>query len=156
MPPFRNILRYKKEFPSIMTHSPEEFLEEISRVSKKYSDIIIIPGCTTSAYYYWTGSPLKKTLTAHEYDRRIIIANFDQVDDYPLIPNLANKLSFKYTKRLLPGLMVFLVPLFLGFVLLRWKGFFRLMALILIIFSILAIVDFNPFRSSLFSPYNTT
>jgi hypothetical protein len=27
------------------------------------------------------------------------------------------------------------------------------MALILIIFSILAIVDFNPFRSSLFSPY---
>lgn len=153
VPPFRNILRYKKEFPSIMTHGPEEFLEEISRVSRKYPDIIIIPGCTISAYYYWTGSLLKKTLTAHEYDRKIIIANFDQVDDYALIPNLANELSFKYTKRLLPGLMVFLVPLFIGFVLLRWKGFFRLIALILIIFSILAIVDFNPFRSSLFSPY---
>ena len=95
-----------------MTHGPEEFLEEISRATRKYSDIITIPGCTTSAYYFWTGSPLKKTLTAHEYAHRIIISNFDQVDDYPLIPNLANDLSFKYTKRLLPGLMVFLVPLF--------------------------------------------
>ncbi|MBW2342188.1 MAG: hypothetical protein JRF50_17920, partial [Deltaproteobacteria bacterium] len=36
IPPFRRVLRYKKEFPSIMTHGPDAFLEEIERVSKKY------------------------------------------------------------------------------------------------------------------------
>jgi hypothetical protein len=65
VPPFRRILRYKKEFRSIMTNGPEKFLKEIERVSKKFPNIIIIPGCITSAYYYWTGSWLKKNLTVH-------------------------------------------------------------------------------------------
>ena len=43
--PFRNILRYKKEYPSIMTHGPDKFLKEIRRVSEKYPDMLIIPGC---------------------------------------------------------------------------------------------------------------
>ena len=153
IPPFRRLLRYKKEFPSIMTHGPEKFLEEIERVSKKFPNIIIIPGCITSAHYYWTGSWLKKNLTVHEYDRRIIIINFTRAEDYTLIPNLHNRLSLKYTKRLLPGLVIFMVPLFIGLMLARWKGFYRWMGLILVIFSILAIVDYNPFRSSLFNPY---
>ena len=52
IPPFRRIIRYKKEFRSIMTHGPEKFLKEIERLSKKYPNMIIIPGCITSAYYY--------------------------------------------------------------------------------------------------------
>lgn len=153
LPPFRNILRYKKEFPSIKTRGPEEYLEEVNRVSKKYPEIIIIPGSITSAYYYWTGSWLKKNLTAHEYDRRILIVNFDQAEDYHKIPNIGNRLSSRYTKRLLPGVIVFAVPLFIGFILVRWRGFFRVMGLILIIFSTMSIIDLNPLRSSLFSPY---
>jgi len=153
IPPFRRILRHKKEFPSIMTHGPKKFLDEINRVSKKYPDIIIIPGCITSAYYYWTGSWLNRDLTVHEYDRRIIIINFDRAEDFNLIPNVGNKLSFKYTNKLLPGLLVFIAPLLIGFVLLKWRGFSRLMGMFIMIFSILAILDYNPFRSSLFSPY---
>ena len=42
---FRNVFRYKKEFPSIMTHGPKHFLKEIERISKKYPDMIIVPGC---------------------------------------------------------------------------------------------------------------
>ena len=153
IPPFRRILRYKKEFPSIMTHGPENFLDEINSVSKKYPDIIVIPGCITSAYYYWTGSWLNRDLTVHEYDRRIIIFNFNRAGDFELIPNVGNKLSFKYTKKLLPGLVVFVVPLLIGFILLRWRGISRFMGLFIIVFSILAISDYNPFRSSLFNPY---
>jgi len=153
IPPFRRILRYKKEFPSIMTHGPEKFLEEISRVSKKFPEVIIIPGCITSAYYYWTGSWLKRNLTAHEYDRKILIVNFTMPEDYGNIPTLHGKLSLKYTKERLPVLMLFLVPFFIGFILTRWKGLYRWMGVIIIIFSVLAIIDFNPFRSSLFNPY---
>jgi hypothetical protein len=153
IPPFRRIIRYKKEFRSIMTHGPEQFLKEIERVSKKFPNVLIIPGCITSAYYYWTGSWLKKNLTVHEYDRRILIFNFNKPKDYTFIPNPHNKLSLKYTKELLPGLAIFVIPLFLGFILTRWKGFYRWMGMFLIAFSVLAIMDYNPFRSSRFSPY---
>ena len=154
IPPFRRVLRYKKEFPSIMTHGPDKFLDEIENVSRKYPDVIIIPGCTTSAYYYWTGSWLKKDLTVHDYDRRILAINLTEADDYALMPTLDNRLSLKYTKRLLPGLVIFTVPLVIGFILIRWRGFYRGMGLILIILSVLGIADYNPFRSSLFSPYD--
>ena len=82
VPPFRNILRHKKEYPSIMTHGPDRFLDEITRVSKKYPEIIIIPGCETSAYYYWTGSWFNKDLTVNEYDRRMLIINLNKPEDY--------------------------------------------------------------------------
>ena len=151
--PFRNIFRYTKEFPSIMTHGPEKFLKKIERVSKKYPDMIIIPGCETSPFYYWTGSWFKKNLTAHEYDRRILILNLDRAEDYDLLPTLGNKNSLKYTRDLLPGLIFYIVPFLIGAFLLKWRGFFRYMGGFLLIFSILGMMDYNPFRSSLFSPY---
>jgi len=153
VPPFRRIIRYKKEFPSIMTHGPEAFLKEIDRVSQKYPHMIVIPGCITSAHYYWTGSWLKGDLTVHGYDRRILVFNFDEPEDYALIPNPHNKLSLKYTKQLLPGLAIFLIPLFIGLILTRWKGFYRWIGIFLTLFSVLAIMDYNPFRSSRFSAY---
>jgi len=153
LPPFRKIMRYKKEYPSIMTHGSKKFIDEIDRVSKKYPDVLLIPGSTTSPFYYWSGSLLKGNLTAHQYDRRILILNFDENEDYGLIPNVGNNLSLRYTKKLLPRLVIFMVPLFIGFGLLVWRKLSRLPGLLLIIFSILAIIDYNPFRSSLFNPY---
>jgi hypothetical protein len=153
IPPFRNLFRYKKEYPSIITNGPEKYLERIKKVSDKYPDMIIIPGCETSAYYYWTGSWFAKDLTLNEYDRKMIIINFNDPDDYRYIPNLPYKFSFRYTARLIPGTLIFVAPLLIGFILLRWKGFFRFMAILIILFSGMAIIDYNPFRSSLFSPY---
>ncbi len=152
--PFRNVLRYKKEKPSIMTHNPDRYLREIDEVSKKYPHMIIIPGCITSAYYYWTGSWWNKDLTAHEYDRRILVIDLNKPEDYARMPTLGNEWSLKYTIDLLPGVLIFLVPLIIGFLLLKRKGSYRRIGLIFIIVSALAIVDYNPFRSSLFSAYH--
>jgi len=154
LPPFRRIIRYKKSFPSIMTHGPEKYLEEIRRLSGKYPDMIIIPGCITSPFYYLTGSWFKKNLTVHDYDRRLLIVNFNKPEDYNHIPNLGNKMSLSYTRELLPGMVVFIVPLVIGLILLRWKGFYRTAGIIIVVFSVLAMVDYNPFRSSRFSPYD--
>jgi len=152
--PFRNILKYKKEFPSILTHGARKFLKEIDRVSKLYPDMIIIPGCETSPYYYWTGSYFKGNLTANDYDKRIIILNFNDPDDYNHIPNLHNKLSLKYTARLLPFTIVFLCLLFIGLFFMIGEGYYRIIGLILVILSVLAIVNYNPFRSSIFTQYD--
>jgi hypothetical protein len=153
VPPFRNILRYKKEFPSIMTHGPDRYLEELSRVSAMYPDMVIIPGCITSPFYYWTGSWFRGDLTVHQYDRRILILNFDNPEDYSLIPNIGNRLSFHYTRRWIPGLFLFLIPIAVGLLLLFRRGRLRIAGILLIALSCLAVVDFNPLRSSPFSPY---
>lgn len=153
IPPFRNLLRYRKSFPSIMTRGPGEYLADIQRVSAKYPDMIIIAGCETSAFYYWTGSWLKKNLTLNGYDRKLLIVNFNSAEDYGRIPNVGNSLSLRYTKRLLPGIIVFLVPFLIGIILLRWKGIFRTMGLLIAVFSLFAMIDYNPFRSSPFNIY---
>jgi len=153
VPPFRRIFRYKKRFPSIMAHTPEAYLAEVERLSKKYPDTMIIPGCITSPFYYWTGSWFKKNLTVHDYDRKLLIINFTEPEHYDQIPIIGNKPSLRYTVSLLPGLTLFVVPLVIGFILLKWKGKFRYMGVFLVVFSTLAIFDYNPFRSSLYSPY---
>ena len=154
IPPFRNILRYKKENPSIMTHGPDEYLREIEEVSKKYPHMIIIPGCVTSTYYYWTGSWWTKDLTAHEYHRRILAVGLMEPQDYSHLPDLGNGWSLEYTRELLPGLILFIIPLIIGLILIRQKGFYRWLGLILTIVSLLAIVDHHPFRSSLYDAYD--
>ncbi|MFH1123178.1 MAG: hypothetical protein V1758_05900 [Pseudomonadota bacterium] len=153
VPPFRNILRYKKAFPSIMTHGIDKYLAEIDRLSKKYPDMILIPGCITSPYYYWTGSFFQGNLTAHEYDRRILIIGFNKPEDYRFIPNMDSPLSLKHTSQLLPGLIIFLIPFVIGLILLRWRGPYRWVGIVLVLFSTLAVIDYNPFRGSLRSPY---
>jgi hypothetical protein len=153
VPPFRRLFRYKKEFPSIITHTPEQYLTEVRRLSKKFPDMVIISGCITSPFYYWTGSWFKKNLTVHDYDRRILIINFTHPEDYHGIPTIGSGQSLRYTVSLLPGWIIFLVPFFIGFVLFKWKGISRFIGVFLVVFASLAMIDYNPFRNSLFSPY---
>jgi hypothetical protein len=152
--PFRRIFAYRKEFPSIMTRGPELYLNEIERLSRKYPDMILVPGCITSPFYYWTGSWLKGDLTVHQYDRRLLVMNLNRPEDYEHIPILGNSLSLAYTLQFVPGLLLFAIPLFIGLVLLKWKGISRVGGLFIVLTSLVAIVDYNPFRSSKFSPYD--
>jgi hypothetical protein len=153
IPPFRNILRLKKEFPSIMTHGPEAFLDEIQQVSRQYPDMIIIPGCETSAFYYWSGSLLNRDLTLHQFDQKMLIVHLNKPEDYARIPNLHNALSLRYTYRLLPYTLPYFIPLVIGIFMVRRKRNIRRLGLLFIIISLLGIIDVNPFRSSLFNPY---
>jgi hypothetical protein len=152
--PFRRLLAYRKEFPSILTNGPGIYLDEVNRLARRYPDMILIPGCITSPYYYWTGSWLKGDLTVHQYDRRLLIVNLNRPEDYKCIPIIGNGLSLRYTHRLIPGLVLFLIPLFIGLILMGWKGITRGSGLFIVCISILAVVDYNPFRSSMFSPYD--
>jgi hypothetical protein len=152
--PFKRIFAYRKEFPSILTNGPEMYLDEINRLSRKYRGMILIPGCITSPFYYWSGSWLKGDLTVHQYDRRLLIVNLSRPEDYKHIPIIGNGLSLRYTRRLVPGLLLFVIPFFIGLILSRWKGVTRIAGLFIAFVSILAIIDYNPFRSSMFSPYD--
>ncbi|RPI79525.1 MAG: hypothetical protein EHM45_02565 [Desulfobacteraceae bacterium] len=154
LPPFRNLLRYKQSRKSIMTRGPEKYLAEIQEAGRQFPDMILIPGCITSPYYYWTGSWFKGDLTVHEYDRKLLILNLEKPEDYSGLPNIGNRLSFKYTRVLWPGLIIYVIPLAIGSLLLAAKGRRHFWwSLFLIAGSIFAMLDYNPLRSSRFSPY---
>ncbi|MBN1107037.1 MAG: hypothetical protein JXL84_26775 [Deltaproteobacteria bacterium] len=154
IPPFRRLFRYKKTYPSIATHGPKKFLAEIRRVARMYPDMILIPGCETSPYYYWTGSYFSGDLTAHDYDRRILVIHFDDPEDYRSLPTVGNEFSFRYSLRLLPGAILFFLPLAIGVWLVTGKGMGRTLGILIVVLSGLALADYNPFRGSLFTPYD--
>jgi hypothetical protein len=87
--PFRNALKYTKEFPSLMTHGPRLFLREIERLSELYPDMILVPGSILSPFYYWSGSLLRGDLTVHQYDRKILAFNLTRAEDYERVPTFS-------------------------------------------------------------------
>lgn len=84
--PYRNLLKYSKEFPSIMTHGPQLYLSEIERLSRLYPDMILVPGSILSPFYYWSGSWLGGDLTVHQYDRKILAFDLTRAEDYERVP----------------------------------------------------------------------
>lgn len=153
IPPFRNILKYRKALPSIMTHGPEKYLAEVDRVSRLNPDTILIPGCETSPFYYWSGSWLGNDLTANGVDRRLLLINLEAPQDYRDLPAVENDLSFRYWRERLPPLLFFLPPLLIGVLLWRQGGARRALGIILLVLTAMAVLNAHPFRGSPFNAY---
>jgi len=154
IPPFRNLIKRKVELPSINKNGAKAYLDKIRQVRKKYPDMIIIPGSETASFYYWTGSPFKKNLTAHNHERRILTIGMEKPEDYESLPILHNGYSTRYTVMAIPEIILYLVIIAMTVLLIRWKGFYRIAGVIIAIWSIAAIVNSNMFRSSPFDQYH--
>jgi len=89
VPPFRSLIKYSKEYPSIMTHGPQAYLDEITRLSRLYPDMILVPGSIISPFYYWSGSWFSGDLTVHHYDRKILAFNLTNAEDYERVPTFS-------------------------------------------------------------------
>lgn len=152
--PFRNIIKKRVELNSINKGGAEKYLEGIRRVRNIYPDMVIIPGSETAPFYFWTGSYFKKDLTAHNHERRILTIGMERPEDYRDLPILHNGLSTRYTSAFLPLILFFLVPFISGLVLLRWKGLWRVLGLIISGLSLLFMINAAPFRSSFFDQYH--
>ncbi len=152
--PFRNILRKKVERNSINKGGAEKYLRSIREVAERNSDMIIIPGSETTPFYYWTGSLLKKNLTAHNHERRILVIGPETPEDYENLPILHNGFSTDYMGPSLTMILLFLIPLIIGLVLLRKSGFSRISGTFICLFSALFVLNSGTFRSSPFDQYH--
>ncbi len=153
LPPFRNVIRLRKELNSINKSGAGAYVEAIQKARIKFQDLILIPGSESVPYYYWTGSYFKKNLTAHDHEKRILTIGMENPDDYKNLPIIHNGFSTRYAKQALPGAFLFLGSLFLGLYLLTVKGFVRIAAMFIVVLSLLAILNTLPLRSSPFTPY---
>lgn len=151
--PLRNILRRHEELDGVNRSGAAAYLRAIREAGKKYPDVILIPGSESVPYYYWTGSYFKDTLTAHDHEKRILSIGLERPEDYENLPVLHNGLSTRYVTRFIPQIIVFFLSFLIGLFLIREKGFLKFSGIALIVFSLLFMINTNPFRSSPYDPY---
>lgn len=154
LPPFRNIVKKRVELNSVNKQGAEAYLDSISKVQKKFPDMILIPGSESAAFYYWTGSYFKKNLTAHNHEKRILTIGMDKQEDYENLPVLHNGANSEYTRALLPSILLFLCSIVVSIFLIKWRGFYRITGVIILVLSLAFIADSISSRSSPFDQYH--
>ena len=152
--PFRNIIRKREEMPSINSRGAEKYFQDIKLAAQQHPEIILIPGSETAPFYYWTGSPFKDNLTAHNWERHLLIMGLENPQDYKNLPILHNGFSALYSRQLSPLSIIFLILMFLGFILALKRGYSRILGIVILVNASLMLIEFHPFKSSLFDQYS--
>lgn len=152
--PLRNLIKKKVEQPSVNQAGAKKFLAAIQAVNQKYPDMLVIPGVESSPFYYWTGNPFTDGLTAHDWERHLLVIGLASAQDYETLPLLHNEKSGRRPVNGLPVFLLFLVVTGLGILILFWRGPFRPAGVLFIILGLLFAFDSAPFWNSPFDPYH--
>ena len=152
--PFRNIIRKREELPSINSRGAEQYFQGIKLAAQQHPEIILIPGSETAPFYYWTGSPFKGNLTAHNWERHLLIMGLENPQDYKNLPILHNGFSGLYTRQLTSLCFIFLILMLLGFIIALKRGYFRILGIVILVNASFMLIEFHPFKSSLFDQYS--
>jgi len=153
--PFQHILKKRVETPSINKGGPENYLNMIQSASKKYPEMILIPGAESTPFYYWRGSYFKKNLTVCGWERHLLIFGFEKPENYKELPILNNGYSIRYFSSFISvGFFLPLIPLLVGLFLLKKKRLIRFFGITICLFSLLLFINNFPFRSSPYDQYH--
>ncbi|KPJ69448.1 hypothetical protein AMJ44_03765 [candidate division WOR-1 bacterium DG_54_3] len=152
--PFQNILKKKVEEPSINKGGPDKYLGMIKSASKRYPQMILIPGAESAPFYYWKGSYFQGNLTVCDWERHLVIVGLEKPRDYKELPILHNGFSTEYIIPSIPAAYFFLlIPLLLSFYMIKGKRFIRYSGIFLLILTLILLINSHPFKSSPFNQY---
>lgn len=154
LPPFRHLFRYRKERDSVLKHGAESYFSNVENIDGKYPELLVIPGIKSAPFYFWTGSYFQKNLTAHNYNKQLIVLGLEDPGLIRGMPVINNSLSLRFTRELLPGVIFFAAAFVLTLLLLLWGGLFRLCGLVLAVASLLFLLNDHPFKSIRYDPYD--
>ncbi len=151
--PFERIFKNATEGPSVLGRSAAGFISEINDNDQQIKETILIPGVETIPFYFWSGSNYDKNLTAHNWDKHLMVVGLPTAQEYEQLPLQNSNLSSKYTEPLLKqfAILVFLVMVSVGAV---YKGYVRILTVPLMVLLLLLTANNHPFRSSPFDAYH--
>jgi hypothetical protein len=151
--PFERVFKKATEGPSVLGRGASGFISEINDNDRKIKNTLLIPGVETAPFYYWTGSNFDKNLTAHNWDKHLLVLGMQTASEYEQLPLPNSNFSLNYTEPLLNqfALLAFLCMMSVGAV---YKGYARVITVPLMILFVLLTVNNHPFRSSPFDTYN--
>ncbi len=90
LPPLRHLLRYRMDYPSILSRGPEAYLQAIRVINARQQQVLLIPGAQVMPNYYWTGSLFDGTLTMHDAQKDILALGLFHAEDYRNLPAVGN------------------------------------------------------------------
>lgn len=90
LPPLRNLLRYRVEYPSLLSRGPEPFLEAVRAVNARQQEVLLIPGAEVIPHYYWTGDLWSGSLTMYNAQKNILAFGLYRPEDYRDLPAVGN------------------------------------------------------------------
>jgi hypothetical protein len=151
--PFERIFKDIHQGPSVLDHGAGGYLSEIKDNDRKFERTLLIPGVETIPFYFWTGSNYDKNLTAHNWDKHLLVFGMPSAQDYEQLPLPNSNFSKKYTQELLNNFIVvsFIFMLTVGAV---YKGYLRIITVPLMLLFALLTVNNHPFQSSPYDAYN--
>ena len=151
--PFERIFKNKIEGPSVLGRGAAGFISEINENDRQIKETILIPGVETSPFYYWSGSNYDGNLTAHNWDKHLLIVGLTTAREYEQLPLQNSNFSLNYTDPLLQQfiIMLFLFVVSVGVV---YKGYARAFTAPLMILLLLLTFNNHPFQSSPFDAYH--
>ena len=152
--PFRNLIKKREERNSVLIMGPENYLSAISTLNQNQKDVMVIPGVQSSPFYYWTGSPFKGTLTAHEYRKELLVIGMKHPKDYENLPVLHRGFSTRYLNLFLPRGIVLFCAFLLSIYLFFQKGLLKGIGVFTGLFSLMLLINHLPFQGSRFDPYH--
>ncbi len=153
--PFQHIFKKRVEMSSINKNGPRNYLGMIQSASKKYPEMIFIPGAESAPFYYWKGSYLRKNLTVCDWEKHLIIIGLEKPEDFEELPISHNGLSTRYlSSRMTVEFFLLFIPLAAGIFLITKKRILRWAGMVLTLFSLLLLINNHPFRSSPYDQYH--
>ena len=151
--PFERIFKNKTEGPSILGRGASGFISEIKDNDRQIKETILIPGVETSPFYYWSGSNYDGNLTAHNWDKHLLIVGLSNAPEYEQLPLQNSNFSLNYTDSLLQQFII-IGFLFMLSVVSVYKGYVRAFTVPLMVLFLLMIFNNHPFQSSPFDAYH--
>ena len=151
--PFERIFKNATEGPSVLGRGASGFISEVNDNDRQIKETILIPGVETIPFYFWSGSNYDKNLTAHNWDKHLMVIGLPTAQEYEQLPLQNSNLSSKYTDPLLKqfAILAFLFMVSVGGV---YKGYARILTVPLMVLLLLLTINNHPFRSSPFDAYH--
>ncbi len=151
--PFERIFKNIISGPSVLNRGVGGYLSEIKENDRQFERTLLIPGVETIPFYFWTGSNYDKNLTAHNWDKHLLVFGMDAAQDFEQLPLPNSNFSKKYTHELLNNFIIigFIFMVTVGAV---YKGYYRKITVPLMLFFALMTLNNHPFQSSPFDPYH--
>ena len=151
--PFERIFKNATEGPSVLGRGASGFISEVNDNDRQIKETILIPGVETIPFYFWSGSNYDKNLTAHNWDKHLMVIGLPTAQEYEQLPLQNSNLSSKYTDSLLKqfAILAFLFMVSVGAV---YKGYARILTVPLMVLLLLLTINNHPFRSSPFDAYH--
>jgi hypothetical protein len=151
--PFERIFKDIHQGPSVLDRGAGGYISEIKDNDRKFEHTLLIPGVETIPFYFWTGSNYDKNLTAHNWDKHLLVFGIPSVQDYEQLPLPNSNFSKEYTQELLKNFTIlsFIFMLTVGAV---YKGYLRIITVPLMLLFALLTLNNHPFQSSPYDPYN--